>query len=308
MKYNILNGTQLEISELGFGCSSYWAKPEFPEEKAIELLEQAFEQGINYFDTGASYANGNAEKRLGKFLKLVDNTKVVISTKAGTSSASLGNAVKDFSVDGVLSSVEGSIERLGRNWIDILFLHSPKVQDLSDELVGALEGLITTGKVKYIGVHSSDKSVVDFALKYDVFSIFLSDYNVMRCDFEPTIMKINSKGKGFIAATPLAQMLFTNKVFIPKNLKDIWYLARALKNRRKQLFNGFKLRFINTYKSFTAEEIALNFVLDNECVSAAVFGTTQKKNLNKNIIALKSNVPKSIFEKIKSTKLPYKEC
>jgi len=305
MKYNKINGTKLEISQLGLGCSSYWAKPEFPEEQAISLLTTAFESGINYFDTGSSYANGNAEKRLGKFLKLIDNSKVVISTKAGTNSVSMGNSAKDFSKEAITLSVDNSLKRIGRNWIDILFLHSPKVEDITFELVQSLKVLQDSGKVKYIGVHSSNKSVLEHALKYDVFSVFLSDYNVMRTDFESTIEKINLSGKGFIAATPLAQMLFTNKVLIPKSVKDIWYLARALKNRRKQLINGFKLRFLNGYKEYSAEEIAINFVLSNEYVSSAVFGTTQEINLRKNIAALTTKIPHQIFEKVRSTELPY---
>jgi aryl-alcohol dehydrogenase-like predicted oxidoreductase len=132
MDYRILNGTNLKLSTLGMGCSSYWALDSTPEQDAIALLKNAYSQGINYFDTGASYARGNAERRLGKFLANVERDSVIISTKAGTVSASHGNAKKDFAPKEIRASIEGSSKRLGIEYIDI-FLHSPKVSELSDD-------------------------------------------------------------------------------------------------------------------------------------------------------------------------------
>ena len=307
MQYRKLTGTDIKLSVLGMGCSSYWALDATPEAEAISLLQTAYDQGINYFDTGSSYANGNAERRLGKFINRIDRKSVTISTKAGTISASMGEATKDFSPAAIRNSVEGSLCRLDIDYIDILFLHSPKLNELSEDLYQEIDSLISEGKIRYAGVHSSDEDILIKLKDIDCFTIFLADYNIMRTNIEKTIEEISLIGKGFIAATPLAQMLFTNKVLFPKNKKGLWYLARALKNRRHQLINGFKLRFASKIPNIPPEAVAIQYVLNNKHVSSAIFGTTQKKNIDKNINSLKIKVEQNVLTKIKETTLPYPE-
>ncbi|MDO6426515.1 aldo/keto reductase [Thalassotalea sp. 1_MG-2023] len=307
MQYRKLRGTDLKLSVLGMGCSSFWALKSTPEETAISLLQHAYDKGINFFDTGSSYADGNAERRLGKFINSIERSSVVVSTKAGTKQASMGNATKDFSPKAIRESVAESLERLNTEYIDILFLHSPKLDELSSELFNEIEKLIDEGKIRFAGVHSSDKVVVDTVKSIDCFTVFLSDFNLTRASFETTINDIANLNKGFIAATPLAQMLFTNKIFFPTSKKDFWYLARALKNRRKQLINSFKLRFASQLPNIPAEAVALNFALDNKHVSSAIFGTTQHKNIDKNIEALTFSIPQEVFNKIRRIKLPFRE-
>ncbi|MDC1255935.1 aldo/keto reductase [bacterium] len=307
MDYRKLQGTDLELSVLGMGCSSYWAMDATPEAEAISLLECAYQQGINFFDTGSSYAAGNAERRLGKFIKSIDRKSVVISTKAGSVSAAMGNAKKDFTPQAIRTSVEGSLKRLEVDYIDILFLHSPKIEELTTALYSEIELLLREGKIRYAGVHSSQAEVLDNVKDVECFSVFLADFNLMRTNFESTIEKIAICGKGFIAATPLAQMLFTNKVFFPTSKKGLWYLARALKNRRKQLMNGFKLRFASKVPNIPPEAIAIQFALSNPNVASAIFGTTQKGNILKNIAALKFTIPATIFKKIRAIKLRYQD-
>ena len=100
-------------------------------------------------------------------------------------------------------------------------------------------------------------------------------------------------------------MLFTNKVFFPKNKKELWYLARALKNRKRQLINGFKLRFASKIANTPAEAVAIQYILDNKHVSSAIFGTTQQKNIERNIESLNIKVNPEVFVRIKETRLPY---
>lgn len=307
MKYRKIKGTDLVVSVLGLGCSSYWAMDSTPETVAIDVLDVAYKNGINYFDTGSSYSGGNAEVRLGKFLSKIERTNVVISTKAGTSSVNMGTAKKDFHPLAIRKSVEDSVNRLGVDYIDILFLHGPSINDLTNELFIELELLKARGLIRYAGVHSSQEAVLIHASSIDCFSVFLSDYNLMRAKLDKTISLISEKNKGFIAATPLAQMLFTNKVFLPKNKKGLWYLARALKNRRKHLINGFRLRFASKIPDTSAEAVALGFVLDNANVSTAVFGTTKVDNVVSNISSINEKINEDIFKKIRKVKLLFDE-
>ena len=98
MRRRTAGRTGLRLSELALGCSSFWAKPIFPEKDALALVDDAIEAGINFFDTGASYAAGNAERRLGLALRNHRaNGEIVVATKAGTHVATNGSTYKDWS-------------------------------------------------------------------------------------------------------------------------------------------------------------------------------------------------------------------
>ena len=85
MLYRSLGNTGLRVSEIGFGCASYWGKKVFDEAAAISLLHAAIDHGVTFFDTGASYSGGNAEPRLGRAISGLKNKHdLVIATKAGT--------------------------------------------------------------------------------------------------------------------------------------------------------------------------------------------------------------------------------
>ncbi len=94
MRYRALGRTGLTVSELGFGCASWWGKPRFEERTAIGLVHEALDRGVTLFDTGASYSAGEAEPRLGRALKGRDTSSLVIATKAGTYHAGGGRIAR----------------------------------------------------------------------------------------------------------------------------------------------------------------------------------------------------------------------
>ena len=107
---------------MGYGCGGYWGYEIFDEKIASRLVHMALEGGVNYFDTGASYSGGNAEKRLGKILKGVDKSHLIIGTKAGTVIRD-GKLIKDYSPDSITRQVEASLKNLGLERLPLLQLH-----------------------------------------------------------------------------------------------------------------------------------------------------------------------------------------
>lgn len=69
MKYRKLGNTALNVSEISVGCSGFWGNKRFSEKKAHAIIHQAFDKGINFFDTGHNYCHYHAEPRLGRALK-----------------------------------------------------------------------------------------------------------------------------------------------------------------------------------------------------------------------------------------------
>ena len=112
MNYRCLGSTQLRLSEIGLGCASYWGKEIFPESEAMKIVHAAIDEGVTLFDTGHSYSEGNAEKRLGKALRETRKYDMCVSTKAGTRLGKKGRLFKDFSPQWIRESCMESLRNL----------------------------------------------------------------------------------------------------------------------------------------------------------------------------------------------------
>lgn len=294
-----LGQTEVYLTPLGFGCASAWARTLISDADAQELFEHAYQSGIRYFDTGHSY--GIAEERIGKILrssKTVDRNRLVISTKFGTKRIN-GKYVKDFSPEWIEESVQLSLKRMGLDRLDCLLCHGPGIEDFNEALFRKLDELKERGLVKAIGANTFDTDVIEYIRDHKCFDYVMLDYNIMRQDREPLIKSLYENGIGVIAGAPLAESLYSNRVFRVRSAKDVWYLARAVANFRGQLIKGRKYRFINKVSGMTGTQIALKYVLDNPYVTSAVFGTTSMVHLEENMGSLDVEIPEGIIRKIR---------
>lgn len=166
-----LGGTGLHISEIGFGASTLGNlhRP-MTDDDASRAVERAWERGVRYFDTAPHYGLGLSERRLGTVLQGLPRDEFVVSTKVGrlirpnprpTELDDDGFVVPgslrrewDFTVEGVRTSVEESLDRLGLDRIDIAYAHDPDLVSPSAgrEALEALAELRADGVVRAIGV------------------------------------------------------------------------------------------------------------------------------------------------------------
>ena len=296
-----LGKTDIHVSEIGLGCASYWGKKRFDEKEAIHIVHQASEYGVTLFDTGHSYSDGNAESRLGKAIAgLRDKNSLVISTKAGTRIAHNGRLYKDFSPPWLRASCQQSLQRLGIERIGLFHLHGPSIRDLTPEVLAELARLKSEGLVQAVGVNSFEDEVLQRVLALDCFDFVMPDYNILARERESLIDAFYAKGIGVLAGAALADSLFSNRIFRLRSAKDLWYLARALKNFRGKLLKGFSYRFMNNDKDMTGHQIALAYVLQNTRISAALFGTTSAKHLRENMAAAEMTLSDEIVRQIRS--------
>ncbi len=177
---------KLNLTEIGFGCAAiaglYRA---CPEDQAQATLDAAWAAGIRYFDTAPFYGTGLSEQRLGQFLRGKPRDDVVISTKVGRllhpvapeSAPDYGfvgaiphEVTFDYTGNGILRSVEGSLKRLGLDRIDILYVHdigpyahgadAPRhMVDLTVTGIAALERLKSEGTIKGWGLGVNEVAV-----------------------------------------------------------------------------------------------------------------------------------------------------
>lgn len=159
MKYRKLAGTDLTLSEVGFGVwsvsTNWWG--EVSESDGVALLRKAFDKGITFFDTADSYGEGYGEEILARALS-GQRDRIVIGTKFGYDldaprSGHHRERPQNWSPDFVKAACEKSLVRLGTDRIDLYQMHNSRLTAIQrDDTVAGLDDLRTAGKIKHWGV------------------------------------------------------------------------------------------------------------------------------------------------------------
>ena len=297
MCYRALGRTGLTVSEIGFGCASWWGQKAFPEREAIALVEAAVEGGVTFFDTGAAYSGGNAEPRLGRALKGVDASRLVIATKAGTRFEA-GRIRRDMRPAAIRASLSRSLERLDVSQVGLLQLHGPAAAELDAEMLDTLADLKAQGLARAVGVNSFDPAVIDHAIRLAEIDVVMVDYNVLRPERGPLIARAAAAGKGVLAGMPLAMGHTGGQVLKLRRPRDVWYALRALKNHRREVLDGARFGFLHGRTDISGAQAALAWVLSNPDVACAVTGTTRMGHLTQNLAASGRDLPGDLADAI----------
>jgi len=297
-----LGRTGLKASPLGFGCSAYWAKPAFPERRALALLEQAIDGGIELFDTGPIYGAGLGEQRLGQVLRARGGVGggtggLVICGKVGTHVGEGGRVFRDWSAEAVRTSVRRTLDRLGIDRLDGLHLHGPNIHELRSPLLETLEDLKAEGLAGFIGVNSFDPEVVRLGLTIPLFDSFMVEYNLIHKANAVLLQEISAAGRAAIVGSPIAQALF-RRAFWPTSPKGAWELGRALVRHRDDFRAARAYRFLNQLPDLTGAQAALAYVLKSPHVASAVFATTSSAHLRANIAAASLTLSDELIQRI----------
>src|SRR5580698_4957633 len=160
MDYVNLGKTGLKVSRLCLGCMSYGV-PErgthtwtLPEDQSRPFIARALELGINFFDTSNSYSDGTSEEITGRALKdFAKRDDVVIATKVFYSAHKDPNA-KGLSRKAIMREIDGSLRRLGTDYIDLYQIHRWDYRTPIEETLEALHDVVKAGKARYLGASS----------------------------------------------------------------------------------------------------------------------------------------------------------
>ncbi len=278
--------------------------PWFSEADARRLVLQASERGIAHFDTGAFYARGVAEQRLGRIMQSTQDSKDwFISTKTGTRQDRRGRYSKDFSEAGMRSDVETSLTRLGRERIDLLYLHGPTPQEVQ-ETAPILEALQKEGKVRRFGICGETRafaSAIELANGGSpVFSVLMGVYNILTKDHAQVFTEAKRAGFTTIAIAPLAQGLYNRGFFRPSSLADVWTIARALVKNRAQVARARapSAQVLHKTPGWAATELALAYVMAQPFVDGAIAATTREHHLAELVAASTREVPDGLLAQL----------
>lgn len=196
-------------------------------------------------------------------------------------------------------SCHQSIKNLGLEHLPLFQLHGPAVSNLNDEVFDKLLKLKKEGTIGAIGINTFDDEIIEKVMGLEVFDFIMLDYNILTQRREPIINKLYENGIGVIAGAALADSLYSNRIFKIRTIKDVWYLARALKNFREKIIKGRAFKFVNNIENITGAQIAISYILHNKKISTAVFGTTNETHLLENLKGQDITLSNELIDKLR---------
>ena len=211
MKYRVLGKTGFNISEISLGTwqlGSKWGE-EFNQDNAIQTLEAAYSEGINFFDTADIYQGGLSEKAIGEFIQ-DKKDKVFVVTKCGRK-LNPHNA-QGYNEKNIREFVDASLKNMNVESLDLILLHCPPTEAYDDKgLFKALDDLKAEGKIKNYGVSVEKVEEAIKALDYDISAVEII-FNMFRLKPSEEFFKLaKEKNVGIIVRVPLASGMLTGK-------------------------------------------------------------------------------------------------
>ncbi len=214
MEHRRLGRTGLQVSWMGLGTMT-WSR-DTDEHDARELLHDFVEAGGTLVDTSASYAQGGAEELLGALLgDVVDRRELTIVTKGGVRRSNDG-AVVDASRGALLDNLDGSLERLGTDHVDVWLVQTPDPRTPLEETVSALRLAVVSGRTRYVGLSNHAGWQVARAaslLQPDIgLAAIEAEYSLLQRGIErEALPAADNLGAGLLAWSALGRGVLTGK-------------------------------------------------------------------------------------------------
>ncbi len=299
MKTRFLGNTGVRVSELCFGAMTfggkgYWKNIGQVEQKeADEIVNMAIEGGINFFDTADVYSEGRSEEILGKALgnkrkDIVLATKVRGRTGAGPNDVGLSRKH-------IIDSCNGSLKRLGTEYIDLYHVHSFDPRTPLDETLRALDDLVREGKVRYIGASNfmgwqlMKALAISEKQNLEKFVTLQAFYSLIARDLENELVPLSLDQKlGILTWSPLGGGFLTGKYRRGKPRPE----GARRSNPTDQFLQfdeekGFdivdELEKTARNHGATITQSALNYLLRKPGVTSVIIGAKNKEQLADNL-------------------------
>ena len=275
--------TGLHASEIAFGTwvlgSDWWGKTDDPD----VLIGRAVELGITFFDTGDAYGQGANEEFVGRALARADRDSIQISTKFGyvldsdRQQHSEGERPHDWSPEHAREALEGSLRRLGTDYVDLLQLHNPRMDAIErNDLFAELEALRDEGKLKHFGVALGPaigwREEGIRALETRPIAALQTVYNLLEQEPGRDFLETAERtGAGVMARVPTSSGLLEDKYTLETTFSG---LDHRRHRPREWLVDGLKkieqLRFLVIPGERTMAQAALRFILAQPAMACVV--------------------------------------
>ena len=302
MHYRRLGSTGLKISRLGLGCGNFGGIGSAPaffgmgetEEQARELMDRAFDAGINFFDTANAYGGGRSETWIGRWLKAKGSAarqQLLLSSKV-FNPVGPGPNDRGLSRRHILQQVDESLARLQTDRLDMYLIHEPDPETPLDETLVALDDLVRMGKVLYVGASNIEAwrlarglwiSDVRGVARFDWVQ---NSYSLLDRAPERELFPLCAdQGVGFTAFSPLAGGWLTGKYrsteTYPEGSRMTLRPEPYRHLERDEIFRGLTaLSDEARRRGVETSALALAWVLHHPRVDAAIIGPRNRAHLD----------------------------
>ncbi|MGH3038098.1 MAG: aldo/keto reductase [Gaiellaceae bacterium] len=301
MEYRKLGSTGIEVSRIALGCGNFGgigSSPAFfgqgeSEDEAFALMDAAWEMGVTLFDTADAYGGGRSERAIGRWLARRGpevRDRIVLSTKV-FHSVEGDPRDRGLAPDRVRRQIEGSLERLGVDRLDLYLIHEPDPETPVGDTLEALDDLARAGKVRAVGTSNVDAAQLEESLRASDergvvrFDWVQNSYSLLERDDEGAVLGLCAEhGLGYTPFSPLAGGWLTGKY-----RRHEAYPEGSRMTLRPEPYHG--LEDDRTYAGLDAlaaeaegrgtdmATLSLAWVLSHPLVTAAVVGPRRPEHL-----------------------------
>ena len=301
MSYVRLGNSGLKVSRLGLGAMSFgdksWRGWVLNEEESRVIVRKALDHGINFFDTCDFYSSGVSEQILSKTL-MVDapRQEVVLATKLGMNMGP-GPNDRGFSRKHMFDAIDQSLQRLGTDYIDLYQTHIWDPSTNIEEMMGAFDDVIKSGKVRYIG--TTDIPAWQLAKAQHIaatrgwhrFVSVQNHYNLIFREHERELLPLcRDQGIGLIPYSPMGRGFLANN-----RRKEDWGdtiraetddFAQNVYFRDGDFEVAKRTAEVAQKRGLKPTQVALAWVLGQADIASPIFGATQPEHIDDALAAI----------------------
>ena len=298
----------LEVTIVGIGCNNFGSRLDSASTNAV--VHAAMEVGINFFDTADVYGEGVSEEYLGKALGS-RREEVIIATKFG---AQLGDdpSQSGASPRWIEKAVEGSLRRLGTDYIDLYQVHRPDESTPIEDTLEALNQLISSGKVRQIGCSNYSEAQIEDALstshERDLarFASVQNEYSLLHRDPEENgVIEACLRNRlALLPYFPLASGMLTGKYTRGKETPAGSRLAGMSASRAERFANAKNFELTERLEVFARErghtilELAISWLVAQPVVASVIAGAMRPEQVRANAEGAKWELTTEDLEEI----------
>jgi aryl-alcohol dehydrogenase-like predicted oxidoreductase len=281
-------GQGLTVSEQGLGCmgmSAFYGQGDDAE--SIATIHRALELGITFLDTAELYGRGKNEELVGKAIRGKRDEYVVATKFMGIFSESRRiNGSPEY----VRRAIEGSLQRLGTDHVDLYYQHRVDPETPIEETVGAMAELVTAGKVRYLGLSEASAATIRRAHAVHPIAALQSEYSLWTRDPEGEILDtLRELGIGLVAYSPLGRGFLAGRFTSPDDLDDGDFRKNHPRFTGENLERNMQLadraKEIAEAKAVTPAQVAIAWVLSRGEDVVPIPGTRRRTYLEQNAAA-----------------------
>jgi aryl-alcohol dehydrogenase-like predicted oxidoreductase len=292
---------------MGLGCmgmSEFYGSAD--EEEGVATIRRALDLGVSFLDTADMYGPFDNERLVGRAIA-GRRDEVQLATKFGVRVASTPDnptaRVNDGSPENVRRSIEGSLQRLGTDHVDLYYLHRVDPGTPIEETVGAMAELVREGKVRHLGLSEASAETLRRAHATHPLTALQSEWSLWSRDIEPEIVPTARElGIGIVPYSPLGRGFLSGRFTNPDQLDPDDFRRHGPRftgeNLEHNLRLASKVAEIAEEKGCTSGQLALAWVLAQGDDVVPIPGTKRVKYLEENLGALEVELTAQDLDRI----------